>query len=86
MTVMRRKGLAARRSGRRRLPGGVTMATPRKPPARERHPSQARRVTTTDLSWEEKSAVEEAARRDEVSISRWMADAARERLRADVEK
>lgn len=59
------------------------MPTQKKPPARERHPSQARRVTTTDLSDNEKAAVEDAARRDRVSISRWMADAARERLRGE---
>lgn len=62
------------------------MPAPRKPPARERHPSQARRVTTTDLSDEEKAAVEKAARSERVSISRWMADAARERLRSEMDR
>lgn len=62
------------------------MPTPKKLPARERHPSQARRVTTTDLSDDEKTAVADAARRERVSISRWMADAARERLRGEVER
>lgn len=58
----------------------------KKPPARERHPSQARRVTTTDLSADEIASVDAAAEQARVSRSRWVADAARERLRGEVDR